>query len=150
VNIDGKDMPGSAMAFQTPGNGINRPRAEFMFSPDGKHFAYFDMQPNNQAGIYVDGKLAEVFPGTQPENLTFTPDGRHLLWLSNAFGGGHVIYVDGRPALQVDGNAQVQVSSGAWEMGADGTLTLVAQAGDAIKRFRITPGADTSVDSLGK
>jgi hypothetical protein len=44
----------------------------------------------------------------------------------------------------------MQAAAGTWEMGADGTLTVVAQAGDAIKRFRITPGVDTSVDTIGK
>jgi hypothetical protein len=150
LNIDGKDMPGSVVPFQTPGNGRNRPRADFMFSPDGRRFAYFDMQPNNQSGLYVDGRQVLVFPGVQPENLTFTPVGRHLIWMANAFGGGHVIFVDGRPALRTDGNFQMQISAGAWEMGGDGTLTVVAQSGDAIKRFRITPGADTSVDTIGK
>ena len=150
VNIDGKDMPGSAIPFQTPGNGRNRPRAEFVFSPDGKRFAYFDTRPDNRSGINVDGKFVLEFPGTQPENLTFTPDSRHLIWLANAFGGGHVIFVDGRQALRVDSNYMIQNAAGAWEMGADGTLTMVAQSGDAIKRFRITPGADTSVDTIGK
>ena len=150
LNVDGKDLPGNVMPFQTPGNGRNRPRGEFAFSPDGKRVAYFAMQPNNNSGIFVDGKMVQVFPGTQPENLMFTPDGRHLVWLSNAFGGGHVLYVDGRPALRDDGNYTMQVSAGTWEMGADGTLTVVAQAGDAIKRFRITPGSDTSVDTIGK
>lgn len=47
-------------------------------------------------------------------------------------------------------NQQMQQAPGTWEMGADGTLTVVAQAGDAIKRFRITPAADTSVDTIGR
>jgi hypothetical protein len=150
VNVDGKDLPGSVVTFQQAGLGNYRPRAEFVFSADGKHVAYFDQQPGNASGIYVDGRLAQVFDGTGPQNLTFTPDGRHLLWLANAFGGGHIHYVDGRPALRTDGNSTMQNAAGTWEMGADGTLTVVAQAGDAIKRFRITPGSDTSIDSIGK
>jgi hypothetical protein len=57
--------------------------------------------------------------------------------------------VDGRQALRTVGNFQMQVSAGAWEMGADGTLTVAAQVGDAIKRFRIPPGADTGIDTIG-
>ena len=149
VNVDGKDLPGSAVPFQQAGLGNYRPRAEFVFSADGKHVAYFDQQPGNASGIYVDGKLAQVFPGTQPQNLTFTPDGRHLIWLVY-IGGSQTVYVDGRPSLKFDNNLQIQNALGTWDMGADGTLTVVAQAGDAIKRFRITPGPDTSIDSIGK
>jgi hypothetical protein len=149
LNIDGKDLTGNVMTFQQPGNGRNRPRGEFVFSPDGRRVAYFVMQPNNNSAIYVDGKPAAVFAGSQPENLTFTPDGKHLLWLAGV-SGSQIVYVDGRQALKVDGNSQIQLSPGAWEVGADGTLTVVSQAGDAIKRFRITPGADTSVDTIGK
>ena len=65
-------------------------------------------------------------------------------------GEGQTVYVDGRPAVGFDGNYTMQAAAGTWEMGVDGTLTVVAQAGDAIKRFRITPGADTSVDTIGK
>ena len=149
VNVDGKDLPGSVVTFQQAGLGNYRPRAEFVFSADGKHVAYFDQQPGNASGVYLDGRLAQVFPGTQPQNLTFTPDGRHLIWLVYN-GGSQTVYVDGRPSVQLDNNLQIQNALGTWEMGADGTLTVVAQAGDAIKRFRITPGPDTSIDSMGK
>src|SRR4029079_13499419 len=124
LNIDGKDLPGNVMTFQQPGNGRNRPRGEFVFSPDGRRVAYFVMQPNNNSAIYVDGKPAAVFAGSQPESLTFTPDGKHLLWLAGV-SGSQIVYVDGRQALKVDGNSQIQLSPGAWEVGADGTLTVV-------------------------
>ncbi|HZJ32373.1 MAG TPA: hypothetical protein VFD21_12425 [Vicinamibacterales bacterium] len=149
VNVDGKDLPGTVVRFQQPGVGRYRPRAEFVFSTDGKHVAYFDQQPGNASGVYVDGRLAMVFPGTNPQNLTFTPDGRHLIWMAN-IASSQTVYVDGRPSAQFDGNYTLQAAAGTWEMGADGTLTVVAQAGDAIKRFRITPGSDTSVDTIGK
>ena len=61
-----------------------------------------------------------------------------------------MVYLDGRPAARFDFNQMMQLAPGTWEMGADGTLTVVAQAGDAIKRFRITPGPDTSLDTIGK
>jgi hypothetical protein len=149
VNIDGKDLPGNVVLMQQPGVGRYRPRAEFVFSADGKRVAYFDQQPGNASGVYVDGRLAMVFPGTNPQNLTFTPDGRHLIWLAN-IASSQTVYVDGRPSAQFDGNYTLQAAAGTWEMGADGTLMVVAQAGDAIKRFRITPGSDASIDSIGR
>jgi hypothetical protein len=145
VNVDGKDLPGNVLTFQQAGLGRYRPRAEFVFSPDGKRVAYFDAS----GGVYVDGRLAMMSPGAQPQNLTFTPDGRHLIWAANT-SSSQTVYVDGRPSVQFDNNFQLQSELGTWEMGADGTLIVVAQAGDAIKRFRLTPGADTSIDSMGK
>jgi len=149
LNFDGKDLPGDVFTFQAPSFWPNhRPRAEFVFSPDGKRVAYFAQQPGNASAVYLDGKPVVTFSGN-PENLTFTPDGRHLLWLGRT-GTGQTVYVDGRASVQFDGNFQMQASPGTWQMGADGTLTVVAQAGDAIKRFRITPGSDTSADTIGK
>ena len=150
VNVDGKDLPGSAMLFQQAAvNRRNRPRVEFTLSPDGRHVAYFETQPNNSTALHLDGKLAVVFPGANPENLTFTPDSRHLFWLANS-SSGQTVYLDGRPAARFDFNQLMQLAPGTWEMGADGTLTVVAQSGDAIKRFRITPGSDTGLDTIGK
>jgi len=33
-------------------------------------------------------------------------------------------------------------------MGADGTVTFVAQDGDSLKRIKITPGAGTSIETV--
>ena len=76
LNVDGKDLPGNVVTFQQASFWPrHRPRADFVFSPDGKRVAYFAMQPNNASGIYVDGRFALAFPGTQPQNLTFTQVG---------------------------------------------------------------------------
>ena len=96
VNVDGKDLPGSVVAFQQAGLGRYRPRAEFVFSADGNHVSYFDQQPGNSSGVYVDGKLAQVFPGTQPQNLTFTPDG------TQAYGYDPDGFAEGRPLDKAD------------------------------------------------
>ena len=61
-----------------------------------------------------------------------------------------MVYVDGRPSLEMEFNSTLAVTAGTWEMGTDGTLSVIGQSGDSLKRYRITPGADTSIDSLLK
>jgi hypothetical protein len=39
-------------------------------------------------------------------------------------------------------------TAGTWEIGADGVLTVIAREPDALKRIRIAPADDTSIDSL--
>jgi hypothetical protein len=59
------------------------------------------------------------------------------------------IYLDGKVATQYDpGAATPWGQSGNWEIGADGVLSVIAQDGDSMKRIRITPPADSSVDTL--
>ena len=80
---------------------------------------------------------------------TFTPDGRHFLFLTEDPGNAkESIYVDGKVVAQVDVNTLLADNPAAWEVGADGVLTLVAQDAGAIKRFRLTPGSDTSIETL--
>jgi hypothetical protein len=138
--------------------GTREPR--LTFSSDSKHIAYAAASPDQrQRGLGLNGKFipysqVPVFPAA---NRTFTPDGRHLLWLAGFQRGRSAIYVDGLRAVELD-NAGIALTHAAgtdrfstwWSMGADGTLTVIAQDGAALKRFRITPGADTNVDTLAK
>ena len=130
------------------------------FSSDSKHIAYAASSPDQrQRGLGLNGKFipysqVPMFPAA---NRTFTPDGRHLLWLTGFQRGRSAIYVDGLRAVELDNaglvlthNAGTDQFSTWWSMGADGTLTVIAQDGAALKRFRITPGADTNVDTLAK
>jgi len=150
LNVDGADMPGATMPFKRPSLSAQvRSDKEFVFSPDSKHVAYFGRQQNGTYGIFVDGKFTAM-PGTYPMNPTFTPDSRHLIWMDRPGGPAQVVYVDGRPALELVSNSSLTTMPGTWEMGADGTLSVVGQSGDSLKRYRITPGADTSIDLLVK
>ena len=143
-------MPGATMPFKRPSLSAQvRSDKEFVFSPDSKHVAYFGRQQNGTYGIFVDGKFTAM-PGTYPMNPTFTPDSRHLIWMDRPGGPAQVVYVDGRPALELVSNSSLTTMPGTWEMGADGTLSVVGQSGDSLKRYRITPGADTSIDLLVK
>jgi hypothetical protein len=130
------------------------------FSPDGKHIAYAASSADQRLrGLSINGKFipyAEV-PQFPAANRTFTPDGRHLLWLAGFQRGRSAIYVDGRRAVELDNDGLLLIHTAStdrfstwWSMAEDGTLTMIAQDGASLKRFRITPGPDTSVDTLAK
>jgi hypothetical protein len=131
---------------------------DFLFTADGKHVVHYGTTiSSRKMGFFVDGKFVVDPFGIRPGSPTFTPDGRHLLWFQMLLGelgrpAGFVIYVDGRPAQQVDHGddnfAMMTKIQGGWTMGSDGVLTFIARAGDAVKRFRITPSDDTSIETL--
>jgi WD40 repeat protein len=146
VVLDGTRRIAAPLVFDPNEN----PKA-FVFSQDGKHLAFGSQVQSNAPGRGVaidDG----IFPtdAISTHGITFTPDGRHLLWMGVRSGNRRRIYVDGEPALDIDQPAGPQQSAETWwSMGADGVLTVVAQDGGALKRFRITPGT-SSVDSRKK
>jgi Tol biopolymer transport system component len=150
LNVDGTDMPGATMLFKRPAlSAQSRSDKEFAFSPDSKHIAYFGRQPNGTYGIFVDGKFTALPGNAFPMNPTFTADSRHLIWMDRPGGPAQVVYVDGRPAVEFESSSLVSIA-GTWDMGADGALSVIGQSGDSLKRYRITPAADTSIDMLTK
>jgi hypothetical protein len=131
----------------------------FLFSPDGKHIVHYGSRTSDQQmGFFIDGKFVAGRRAMRPGNPTFTLDARHILWFEtvlNAEGRprGFAVYVDGRPAYEVEDPIDEHTNlwtkmRGTWEMGADGVLTLLAREADGMKRIRITPPADTSIDSF--
>lgn len=133
---------------------------KFAFSPDGKHVVFAASTPDGRArGISLNGKFIPVsqLPAFPIHNMTFTPDGRHLLWVTGFNGTRSAVYVDGLRAAEFnhDGIALTQSTSDMplevhWSMGSDGVLTFVAQDGGSLKRFRVTPPDDTSVETLAR
>jgi hypothetical protein len=130
----------------------------FLFSPDSKHLASYGYLPSRGTwAMFMDGRylaLPSVVGNYPPNFPMFTPDSRHFIFAARAGEGfpqaqNLVVYVDGRPSVYLDGGAMGPLSNpNDWEMGADGTLTLVAVDHGDLKRIRITPAADTSVDTM--
>jgi hypothetical protein len=143
----------SVMAMLGPGD-----PTFILFSPDGKHVVHYGFKISTRKnGFFIDGRFLPDALGGRVSNPVFTPDSRHLFWFETALSStgapaAVVLCVDGRIAQQVDLSDQnydlwTKVQ-GAWEMDTSGTLTFIAGAGDAIKRFRVTPPTDTSIDTL--
>jgi hypothetical protein len=122
--------------------------AQFVFSPDGKHiaFASASQSPPSHA-VAVDDGTFSTDAGSHYD-ITFTPDGRHLVWMGQRSDGpGKRVYMDGEPVLEFDQPASGQQSAEVWwSMGSDGVLSLLAQDGGVLKRFRVTPG-NGSIDA---
>lgn len=126
-------------------------RGKFVWSPDGKHIAYSGGDAP-QRGIILDGKFFPTGPGANYA-LTFTPDSKHLIWATLRSPSPRlVIMVDSEPVVEVDPPGGRGLASEAaeayWAMGSDGVLAFIAQAEGAMKRFRVTPGTGTSIETL--
>jgi len=151
VNLDGTDIGTTAVEFQRPSkdNGQGSPRGYLVFSPDGTHLAFFTRHPQTtEFGVVIDGKFLAGGRGLT-SNLQFTPDGKHLVWIDRMEGNLLAVYIDGKVAAQYDpGAASPWGQSGNFEIAADGVISAITQDGDTMKRIRITPPADSSVDTL--
>jgi hypothetical protein len=118
--------------------------AAFIFSQDGKHLAFASAQGNGKGlAVAIDDGLFATDAGSTYD-VTFTPDGKHLMWLGGVSGNRMRVYVDGEPVVEFDQPAGPQQNAETWwSMGADGVLTVVAQDGGVLKRFRVTPGSSS-------
>jgi dipeptidyl aminopeptidase/acylaminoacyl peptidase len=128
----------------------NRPQ-HYLFSPDGKHVAYFGTKPGelnpSSYGFVVDGKRIQTAPiFIDP---MFSPDSRHVFWKVPDPQQQHVaIHVDGQRAAAFDSTSLLLGNARTWEVGDDGVLIALGQDGEKMKRLRITPSADTSVETM--
>ncbi len=118
----------------------------FQWSADSKHIAWIVATPNQ--GVAIDGKFLAT--GGMTRFLKFTADGKHLVWIvRNPAAPRHLIFVDGVQVLDLPQNLTLENEADIyWSFAEDGTVTFVAQDGDAMKRFKITPGSETSVETV--
>ncbi|HVT40737.1 MAG TPA: hypothetical protein VHE78_16980 [Gemmatimonadaceae bacterium] len=155
LSIDGVDQ----LAYSVHPFGRSHGGAAYRFSPDSKHIVSAGMPKANpgeaNAGLFIDGRYFRLgtpttVGGTFVYNPTFTADGRHLVFLVEVGDGTQrqSLLVDGKAVAQMESNASLAVNPGAWDMGADGVLTFLAQDAGTIKRFRVTLGSDTSVETM--
>jgi hypothetical protein len=126
-------------------------------------------------GICLDGKVFMLKSDKSEVTAFFTPDNQHFIWIDwgykvTSIGDGSIsnyldvpgygIYVEGIlagafdcPTVKIDNYKGIttsiarifQQTANATEMGADGVLTVFAQAGEVIKKLRVTPAADTNL-----
>ncbi len=125
--------------------------------------------------ICLDGEVLPLRSEYSEVTPFFTPNSKHLIWIDwgaqpglTVNGtpdfynmGGYAIYVDGQldaefkcSMIPYNGQSNSSVAryfertQDAAEMGADGTLTLTTQVGDAVKKLHVIPSSDTSMERL--
>jgi hypothetical protein len=151
-NVDGTDVPGLGLVYWKPAaiNNQTMPPFRFQFSPDSKHLVGFGRPAGGMTpGIIVDGKFLAEGNGS-PYSATFTPDSRHLFWVDHLPNDPHwAVFLDGKPLVQLNQGFNLYLMTGpVWDMGSDGVLTFVGPTDEGVKRFRITPGSDSSIETL--
>ncbi|HRE08241.1 MAG TPA: hypothetical protein PKX00_21665, partial [Opitutaceae bacterium] len=119
-------------------------------SPDGKYVAHHGFVGDISGyGLVLNGKLVD--PKRAIWNVPlFTADSRHILYFRAVPGGGFELVVDGTAAVKFNTIPIFTKTYGVepFELGADGVFTFLGEQDGALKRFRVTPGSDTSVESM--
>ncbi|HEY7566308.1 MAG TPA: hypothetical protein VH762_01980, partial [Gemmatimonadaceae bacterium] len=128
-----------------PGIGNIGFQGTFQWSADSKHIAWATNAPTY--GVAIDGKYIAA-PG-MVRFVKFSADGKHLVWIArDSRAPRHLVFVDGEQVADLPQNLQLENEADIyWSFPEDGTIVFVAQDGDAMKRFKITPGSDTSVET---
>lgn len=136
---------------------------EYVFSPDGQHLAFMGTRPTDiKQGIWVDREL--ITPGQNSRFCAFTPDSQHVYWVvSEHLGGGkhqYIVHLDGKPVARFDAFTtfdrvynypiigRLSTPPAGWDLTDDGVLNVIGPVGDEIKRFTITPTAETSLATM--
>lgn len=118
-----------------------------VFSPDGKHLAVVGRAGTaTRNSLYVDETLVQPDANTA-YFTTFTPDSQHLYWITLDQATITSLWVDGELAVRANGYFFREIP-GAFSVDRDGVATFVAEEGDVVKRYRITPSPDTTVATL--
>jgi len=122
--------------------------------PDSKHIAHFGLSPaNDSRGLFLDGKYIALGQSIVTGHLTFTPDSKHLYWFLQMPGVNDFrVLVDGRAVAELGSASNRGINdlgAASWfDVLPDGTLLVLAQDDNSLKRITITPSDSTSVATL--
>lgn len=149
LSLNGTDATVQYQQPFAPAGATNNQPDIVVFSPDSKHVAYVG-SVNQQRRIVIDDKTIP-FDSSRLSRGTFTPDGKHFIWVG-WLNQKHTVYVDnkavtGWPHVPELAN-YIDAAAGNWTMGADGVLTFLMPTTEGIKRVRIRPDPETSVDGM--
>ena len=126
----------------------------YVFSPDSKHIAVASAPPNPTgepaSGIFLDGTYSPILSNPGVHILEFTADSKHIAWAQGVPSCTCMrIYIDGKAVAQPDFAVIPSSREPWWDMLPDGSLAVLVQDQNNLKRITITPSADTSVATLG-
>jgi hypothetical protein len=147
--LDGAVQPASNM-----GGLGNASDAHYVFSPDSKHIAHLGLSPSNDSrGLFLDGKYIALGQNMVAGHLTFTPDSKHLIWFLQMPGVNDFrVLIDGKAVAELGSASNkgvTDMSTSSWfDVLPDGTLLVLAQDDNSLKRITITPSDSTSVATL--
>jgi len=145
--VDGVQQPNYTPTGST-GNVNTRP---YVWSPDGKHIAYFCRPSNPAAGddvyLCLDNKAVRIGAPAAYANLLFTGDSNHLVWSRGMGQSIYRIFVDGKAVAE--GYApSVGFAKETWQIGPDGNLLVLLQDQTKMKRLSITPSPSMNLATL--
>jgi hypothetical protein len=163
--VSGQEMPGITLNdFTVPNSAAEHdwwkgvwgaPAKYYVWSHDGAHIAFPGMRAgDSRRTLFVDGKPVFVATaGIFIQFPTWTPDNKHLLFIAQEKGTERPqpyqrIFLDGAPTAARIFDFEQPTTPGLWEVGADGALQLLVFEGPVAKRYRITPEANTSIESV--
>lgn len=130
------------------------PRYHYVFSPDSQHIAVDSDPPTATgqyaSGIFVDGKYTPVIANPGMKRLEFTADSKHIVWAQGVPSRDALrIFVDGQAVAEGETAISANSKENWWDMGPDGSLSVLAQDQNNLKRITITPSGETSLAALG-
>ena len=152
LTIDGVAQPASN--FGATSQAIY---AKYTLSPDGKHVAHFGYPPqttgDDEHGLFLDGKYTPINRGMNTNFLTFSPDSKHLAWFQAVPSTLQFrVVIDGKPVAQTEALSTLGINNDAikwFEFQPDGTLFVLGQDENSLKRISITPSPESSLATMG-
>ena len=147
--IDGNVMQQSNFTKVDSMDLENPSALKYVFSADSKHFAHFaGDDATGMRGIFLDGKFVPASREGVNTKLVFSPDGKHVFWIHTYGNQPHRVFVDGRPLVDFYSAGNMVSIPHWWEFGADGTLSMLAQDDNSLKRITITLSDQTSLATM--
>ena len=130
--------------------------AKYTLSPDGRHVAHFGYPPqptgNDEHGLFLDGKYRPINHGMNTTFLTFSPDNKHLVWFQAVPSKNEFrVMVDGKPVAQTEPVATLGINNDVikwFDFLPDGTLLVLGQDENSLKRISITPPPESSFATM--
>ena len=135
------------------GSGGEANGRHYVFSPDGQHIASYSAPPNPggeySSGLFLDGKYLPGQAASYFQKLEFTADSKHVAWAQPVSGRqGFRIFVDGNAVAEADEAMSTNSPEAWWDMDPDGSLSVLAQDQNNLKRITITPSPEISVGTI--
>ena len=125
----------------------------YVWSPDGKHIAYFCRSANpasgNEAYLCYDDKAVRLsMAPAYLASLMFSADSNHLYWVGKEMAYKMRIFADGKPVYEANSTSPAGFAPETFQSAPDGSLLVLTQGDQGLERVSITPSSSSSVAAL--